>query len=350
MGAARLNLFFLNPPFLGGQTTFTVHLMRGLRGAGCEACLYRIGKRTETRRRDFGYGEVYRNLALEDALKLALAGSLITATSPRTVPETNAMVAAGARVVIHDPTHLKQGWDWRAARRPLVIRESMLDHLQDGVFLPHPYDPCGLSPPSPLAGRPLPGVTCCRITSNKHIDIVLDANRLLDARDRIVLFGAEHSSYVHFYLRPRYPEYVSPPRDSFPREFGFAVRNITGRSVFTVDLSTLKGDGGGTQYSFLEAADGGSCLVVNRGWLRPGGVIVPGWNCLAVENGAELADLLREFRAGRAALRRLAGRVRLNLRGLMAGHGGAAVAGRWLKELTPLPRPAAGPAKGRPLL
>ena len=67
-----------------------------------------------------------------------------------------------------------------------------------------------------------------------------------------------------------------------------------------VDLSVIKGDGGGTQYSFMEAADAGAVNVIHRNWLtgHSDDEMVPfprpGANCFAVGTAQELVDLLSE--------------------------------------------------------
>jgi hypothetical protein len=64
-----------------------------------------------------------------------------------------------------------------------------------------------------------------------------------------------------------------------------------------VDLSVLKNDGGGTQYTFLEAIHNGCAIIVNRKWLEQ---VDPkysdfreGHNCFAVGDEKELAELIK---------------------------------------------------------
>jgi hypothetical protein len=63
-------------------------------------------------------------------------------------------------------------------------------------------------------------------------------------------------------------------------------------------LSVLKQDGGGTQYTFLEAIHNDCALILHRQWIED---VNPkycdfkeGYNCFAIENEKELADLIRK--------------------------------------------------------
>ena len=58
-------------------------------------------------------------------------------------------------------------------------------------------------------------------------------------------------------------------------------------------MSAIKGDGGGSQYTFLEAIYQDCALVLNSKWVE--GVKTPfknKFNCFVVSNEKELADLL----------------------------------------------------------
>ena len=57
-------------------------------------------------------------------------------------------------------------------------------------------------------------------------------------------------------------------------------------------MSTISGDGGGTQYTFLEAADAGTGLLLNADWLtgRPDDEILPYAHFTKPEN---LADAIK---------------------------------------------------------
>ena len=68
---------------------------------------------------------------------------------------------------------------------------------------------------------------------------------------------------------------------------------------FNVDMTIIRGDGGGTQYTWLEAWSAGCIPIINIEWLleEPDDMI-PGYNCIAVAGAEELAEILQGKRNG----------------------------------------------------
>jgi len=330
----NINLFYLSDARYGGHVTFTVHLMLGLRAVGASASLYKVGKNTEDKWRDFGYGRLYQNISLVDACRLCKSKrsvTLVVATNKPCAQAINAMIDAGARAVIHDPGEFKRGWNWQKVQRPIVIRESMLSWFEDAVFLLHPYDPLFgkifVAPTEEWAA-----VSTSRIDFDKHTEILLDANRLLDKKDRIQIYGFENRIYTRFNVVPKYPEW----RQSvckYPRKLRYAVRQLCHKAAFSCDMSIIKGDGGGTQYTFLEAIDAGCALVLNRGWIIDNHVMNPDSNCFAVSDGEQLAGLIKEYTRGSKIMRRRVERRRIKARRLLDKHLARKVAVSWKEEL-----------------
>jgi hypothetical protein len=68
------------------------------------------------------------------------------------------------------------------------------------------------------------------------------------------------------------------------------LHSILAGAKFVVDLSVLKHDAGGTQYTFLEAIHNGFALIIHRNWLKNKYVkeeycdFIEGYNCFAVED------------------------------------------------------------------
>ena len=59
-----------------------------------------------------------------------------------------------------------------------------------------------------------------------------------------------------------------------------------------MDLSVIKNDGGGTQYTFLEAIHQGCTLILHKKWVnQKKSIFKNGVNCLAVETPEELASI-----------------------------------------------------------
>jgi hypothetical protein len=60
-------------------------------------------------------------------------------------------------------------------------------------------------------------------------------------------------------------------------------------------MSTIKNDGGGTQYTFLEAEYHGCGLILHKNWCNvANSVYKHGINCYAVSNEQELIDALKQ--------------------------------------------------------
>ena len=57
-------------------------------------------------------------------------------------------------------------------------------------------------------------------------------------------------------------------------------------------MSTIKNDGGGSQYTFLEAIYQGCILILHRDWIKQGSIFKEGINCLGADNPEELAKHL----------------------------------------------------------
>lgn len=289
----EINLFFMNPVSYGGHVTFTVHLMRGLRRVGYEPKLWKVGNRCEGFDRKFGYDEMYRNVDIVEACRLAKEEpTLITAPSKPMAARIDLMLEAGARIVIHDPAEFKHGWNWKSVQRPIVIRTTMKQYFKNAVFIKHPYD--AYYPLTESSTGKHSAVSTSRIDFDKHTEILLDANRLLAKRDQILIKGFENRIYTRFNILPKYPEWVQSVA-AYPKELRYATQ-LCHDYRFMCDMSIIKGDGGGTQYTFLEAIDGGACCVLNNEWIIKRHTMKPGTNCLAVSSGKELASLIKAAR------------------------------------------------------
>ena len=61
-----------------------------------------------------------------------------------------------------------------------------------------------------------------------------------------------------------------------------------------IDLSTIKNDGGGTQYTFLEAIYHDTLLILNNNWITKGNLFKSGYNCIGISDELELSDFLNK--------------------------------------------------------
>jgi len=281
----RINLVYLSPNTTGGWVTFTAHLMHSLLVQGIDARLYKVGNRNEPFKRPFGYGVWYSNRKLHWFKEHP---TIITAVAKKFADAYQTLVRrCDARIVIHDPTETSY---LRNVDRPWVVRRSGVTQFDNATFIRHPYVRMGGHLNSAFK-RPKDCVSTSRIDFDKHTNILLDAKRLGADLD---IYGFENRLYTKFKIIPDYPEWeqskVAYPRT---REAAF---DILRSSRAMADMSLIKGDGGGTQYTTLEAWDAGTVPIINTGWVRRGDDMVPGTNCLTAGDGRSLVKVLKTLR------------------------------------------------------
>jgi hypothetical protein len=283
----RVDLFYLANNTTGGWVTFTAHLYRVLVAVGFRVTLYKIGNQSEGTFRDFGYGIRYRNVTLAEAVANARARIIVAADKAHKT-EAAALYASGAHIVVHDPTELKNlpplG---NGAVRCIVDRQAGLKYLPRATFIRHPYvrQTIGES-----IVRDLHAVALSRVDFDKHTDVIVKANESLPEDRRVQLYGTVNRRYAFLKLQSVFPEWrerIQP----YPRQHDAAYRMFS-RATFSVDMSLIVGDGGGTQYTTLEAWDAGAVPIIQRRWVRSGDEMIENVNCLCVDTAQELAERL----------------------------------------------------------
>lgn len=277
-------LFYLAEPKYGGWPTYTSHLYRGLAETGKKPVLFKIGNRTDGRMRPYGRGIEYTNITLKDAAAMARGNRcFITAVGKGYYEAACSLMLAGASVCVHDPTELKEPFASALhSANVVVIRESMLSHVPHARFILHPYSPRGCdSKKTKLA------CAISRIDHDKNTAIIAAANSL--TKDPVHLYGAINRIYSYFTLDAKHPgwekNYISAPSASSL----WACQKIACQYEKMVDLSVIKKDGQGTQYTFLEAVDAGCSLVLHAGW-QPTGLLSE--LSVTVSDARSLADEL----------------------------------------------------------
>ena len=59
-----------------------------------------------------------------------------------------------------------------------------------------------------------------------------------------------------------------------------------------IDMSIIKGDGGGTQYTFLEAIHQDTVLILHNDWINAGSTFKSGHNCIGISTPEELSEFI----------------------------------------------------------
>ncbi len=285
-----VNLFYLSSNTTGGWVTYTAHLMYGLKSIGVEVNLYKVGNRTESRSRPFGYDSHYTNLSLEDSLNVD-GHSVIVALQKNFREKSEALMDNGAYMVVHDPAEFKN-IELNDCSNYITIRKEVRKKLKGSRLVYHPYKRRWKELPTIADRKRVCSIS--RIDFDKNTDILLRANRVLKSKQRISIHGFENRLYTKFKLLPEFPEWEQS-KSHYPRE-RFAATDICKNYMFAVDMSVIKGDGGGTQYSFLEAMDAGCVPIVHIDWIIPNDEMVP-WpnpkaNCIAVEDSKQLVRVI----------------------------------------------------------
>lgn len=339
MRVALLFTRWVNPPY-GGWYSYAVHLARGLKAAGAEVqvlCAH-SGRTPVT---DLGGGVWMRHVAPKalraELAKYDVAHVVCLSLEEKSAPDVlSALRGTRATCTVHDPTELapraKAAREWLADRERgpgpvavVAIREVMREYLAARVvapvhYVPHPYAFADYRASAP---REALAVATSRVDWDKHTDVILQA-RPTSCR---VEFWTASVNRIYAYQRLRE---LGWPTGQYRGGFGKRPADLAavyGRAKVLVDMSAIAADGGGTQYTFLEATDHGCALVLNAKWAIAGSnALRPGEHYVPCSTPAEVA----------AALDRLCGdeRARLKMvraaRAAMSHHDAATVARAYL--------------------
>jgi hypothetical protein len=301
---------YLSDYMYGGCATFTAHLLHSL---GKKYVLYLIkrGFNEESRKGDFGYGIYYQNLSIEalDTIKNPFITDMYKHFHLLKKLKRNDIT-----IVIHDPIEIfKENEPYLKYWNIICIRKTFQQYLKSRYnlnpkFLYHPFYPYPTQKNDSNDNdddnnnilTKTKAVSISRVDYCKHIDIILDANKLIrlkhnddDNNNLIKIYGCIDSKYVHDVLgMEHFKQYY---HGKFKKSFS-AISKILSKAKFMVDLSVIQYDGGGTQYTFLEAIHNDVALIINRKWIED---VDPkyrdfkeGYNCYAVSNGQELAEII----------------------------------------------------------
>jgi glycosyltransferase involved in cell wall biosynthesis len=295
----------------GGAVTFTAHLLKTL---GINK-VFRITKNTDKIESggDFGYGLKYHFVSpqsVDDAVNPFITDFF---QYDFMLPQ---LKRSDVTVVIHDHSEIPQSdiscmQNWNI----ISIRKKFQSYLKEKYnlnsrFMYHPFYPYNIHKSnenyshnalSPTLGNQKKGaISISRVDYGKNIDILIKANQILeknaqcDYQSLIRIYGPFNRRYVNDCLGG-YGTFRRYYHGAFPKSFK-SISNILSGAKLVVDLSTFDNDGGGTQYTFLEAIHHGAALVINRKWIES----VPpeccdfkeGYNCYAASNESELTHLI----------------------------------------------------------
>ena len=299
-----MQLLYLAKPIYGGWVTFSANLAKIN-----NTFIVKLGKRTETTRdinkikipkfREYGYGIKYRNFLLSDLLSLYPNDDiLITAIDKNYHHYLDKLPLEKVTLIIHDPTEIKKCIlpYLPKMKKIITIRQLVNQYLNkmeiSNEFIIHPFIEQKITIDR---DRKTGAVSVSRIDWDKHTDILLECNKLLD-NNKIDIYGDKNDIFVYNKLRKldsmKEDDINSNYHGRFPKDNDF-LSNILIPKKFMIDLSRIKNDGGGTQYTFLEAINHECCLILHKDWVNvPGSIWKDGVNCLAINTEIELKEIL----------------------------------------------------------
>ena len=270
----------------GGWVTFTAHLSKKYNYK-----LYKITKKTEKNRvRPFGYDINYQNLCMDD---IKILPNIIITAIDKSYYEYLDFFPDKTKIVIHDPTEIKNKSIIEKLKRFEVItirhtvHELLKTHGIDNIFLHHPFFDYPYNKEKNLTKN----VSISRIDFDKNIDIILRSNLLLKT-NKIDIYGAKNGLYVYHKLKNKLHLELDNYKGTFTKSFD-ELSSILKDVKFVIDMSSIKNDGGGTQYTFLEAIHHECVLILNSEWTNNLNTnFKHGYNCFIVSNEKELIEIL----------------------------------------------------------
>jgi len=289
-----VNLVYMAKPIYGGWVTFTAHLALKY---NCE--LYKIGKRTEKNKRKYGYGVDYLNTDINEIIK---KDNLVITAVDKHYWEYLHLFPKGTKIIIHDPTELK-GKNNKLVElldnfEIITIRETVYKFLMEkynkgSTFLTHPFYEYEKN----TGKGEYNCVSISRIDFDKNTKMILEANKLIkDESNKIYLFGAENRLYVHHKLQGL--DFEKYWKGKYPKNLPlkYEGKDLLNDCNYVVDMSVIKGDGGGTQYTFLEAIYHDCVLILHKEWVDKGTIFKHLHNCFVVGHtdnpGLEIAEII----------------------------------------------------------
>ena len=292
-----MNLVYMARPVYGGWVTMTAHLSLTFNYP-----IFKITKKTEKSKRNFGYGVQYQNMKIDDLIKLE---NLVITAIDKNYYQYLDLFPDSTILIIHDPTEVKNKEFVESIKRFKIytIRDTVYHYLLNNfniqsVLRVHPFYKY------PLIDNNKNSLYNClsisRIDFDKHTEIILKANRLIND-DKIYIYGAENRLFVHHTLsklglKEDFEKYWMK---KFPKNLPLTdseSNNLLNNCEYVVDMSIIKGDGGGTQYTFLEAIYNNCILILHKEWVGQGELFKDKHNCYVVGETdtpeKEIADII----------------------------------------------------------
>jgi len=281
------NLLYMSKCGYGGWKSNTIHL-----NLKYNYPIYKITKRDEKNQRDFGYGCKYLNCSIE---KIITIPDLLITAIDKTYYKYLDQIPTNTHIIIHDPTEVRGKSKLKLREnlkrfKIITIRKQVQEYLLktfnlESTFKYHPFYEYKKQPKLDTKLS----ASISRIDYDKNIDILVKANDKLREDKKIKIYGSPNDLYVYHSLKEtNFKQYYM---GRFKKTFE-ALDDILHNKKYVVDMSTIKNDGGGSQYTFLEAIYQDCILIINKKWLTKSTALIPNVNCLVAENEDDICKIL----------------------------------------------------------
>lgn len=272
-------LFYLSNSKFGGWVSFTYHLSKVLN-------VEHVIKVTESFR---GGGQFYADIKYQNIKTNAIKhfnNAIIVAVDKAHYDLLKYF--KNSTIIIHDPTELSpQVIQFAKENNVVTIRKTVHELLNKlGIknkFIKHPFYKYPKYTLDKKYNRSL-----SRVDFDKNTDIICKANNL--GADIEIYGHKNHIFYFHKLKELNFDDYYKGQYSKNIDE----ISKLYAETKFLIDMSTIKNDGGGTQYTFLEAEYHGCSLILHHNWCNvKNSVYTNNINCYTVSNQNELFETIK---------------------------------------------------------
>lgn len=290
-----MNLAFVNfKDFAyGGYLAFLYHLMGGLESFGHRTEFFYIGNKPKKVYRELEIKS--RNCPLKRLPAVLNKFDIVIVPSGKAESGQENLVSILKYVnrpkvlVVHDPPEVttKGGLSKHFGLfqsflfiRPLVRKWFINTYPTEkyNTWIPHPYNRFNPDNNFSQLKKDLV-VDTARVDWDKHQDVLIRAAEKIKAEVKI------YSGFVN----TRYIYHKCKGLD-FNKYYGGSFRrpvDVLREAKIMVDLSAIQHDGGGTQYTFLEAMDAECVPVISQKWIKGKSLMEHNRNCIVAPHEAE---------------------------------------------------------------
>lgn len=294
--AVKIALYYLGEPKTGGWVTYIKNMVRSLNLIGVKPLLFKIGKKTQARSRVLCEGINIRTISFNDAKRVnkKLPFCIVAMALKDEFKEMSIeMLSQGNGSIIHHgcgQTPDKEFFDTiKAPFKNLAVRPAIKTKVEsfgyDCKVLLHPYFRENIENKKLFKFGSI-----SRVDFVKNTHIIAEANA--KAQNKCHIYGTINRLYENFKIKEVNPIW----KDNYFGEFDPSnACKLASEYEFIIDLTRIKQDGGGFQYTFLEAIDSGCDIILHRDWVKESGYFKEGINCHCVESVEELVELMNNY-------------------------------------------------------